>query len=93
MVRRDVLEVVQLGLGADGRTASLVPGAPVLDVADRDVADRDVAMTGTYAGSRSATGLAGRVRGADAVLLADADAAADLASRSTTSAGSMTTTT
>jgi 6-phosphogluconolactonase len=32
------LDLVHLGLGADGHTASLVPGDPVLDVADRDVA-------------------------------------------------------
>ncbi len=31
-------DLVQLGLGADGHTASLVPGDGVLEVADRDVA-------------------------------------------------------
>ena len=37
------LDLVHLGLGPDGHTASLVPGDPVLDVADRDVA-----VTGVY---------------------------------------------
>ena len=69
----DPLDCVHLGLGPDGHTASLVPGDPVLEVADRRVALTETAyqghprMTLTYPALDSARKIVWLITGPDKV--------------------------
>lgn len=65
-----VLDLVHLGLGPDGHTASLIPGDPVLDISDADVAVTEIyqgqrRMTLTYPVLDSARGILWVITGSD----------------------------